>query len=133
MFCEHFVLDIDDEQVESIETISTIELKSTNNQRMINDSDSDFDDFNYVINESERQLIKARISLEKKKEQAQPVLSSIDRYQRKYVNNRSFNVICSLKILFFFRFRMKFYELVKRILNVFVQSLIIFINLEIRV
>lgn len=102
MFSEHFDLEIDDEQVESIETISTIELKSTNDQRMINDSDSDFDDFNYVINESEQQLIKARISLEKKKEQAQPVLSSIDRYQRKYVNNRFFNVIYSLKFCFSF-------------------------------
>jgi hypothetical protein len=31
------------------------------------DSDSDLDDFNYVINETERQLFKTRQSLEKKK------------------------------------------------------------------
>jgi hypothetical protein len=51
--------------------------------KQVLDSDSDLDDFNYVINETERQLIKARQSLEKKKRQHQ---LSNDRNQRKYVN-----------------------------------------------
>lgn len=62
----------------------------TNKQEF--DSDSDLDDFNYVINETERQLLKTRQSLEKKKrsrqQQQQQQLMSIsnDRNQRKYVN-----------------------------------------------
>lgn len=48
------------------------------------DSDSDLDDFNYVLNETERQLYKARQSLEKKKRQ-QPIALN-DRNLRKYVN-----------------------------------------------
>ena len=49
------------------------------------DSDSDLDDFNYVLNETERQLFKARQSLEKKKRQQQFTLN--DRNLRKYVCN----------------------------------------------
>ncbi len=52
------------------------------NQQVL-DSDSDLDDFNYVVNETERQLFKARQSLEKKKRQ-QP-LAFNDRHLRKYV------------------------------------------------
>lgn len=48
------------------------------------DSDSDLDDFNYVVNETERQLYKARQSLEKKKRQEPFALN--DRNLRKYVN-----------------------------------------------
>ena len=48
------------------------------------DSDSDLDDFNYVVNETERQLIKARLSLEKKKRQEPFAIN--DRNLRKYVN-----------------------------------------------
>jgi hypothetical protein len=40
---------------------------TTNKQAL--DSDSDLDDFNYVLNETEKQLYKARQSLEKKKRQ----------------------------------------------------------------
>ncbi len=49
------------------------------------DSDSDLDDFNYVLNETERQLYKARQSLEKKKRQQPFALN--DRNLRKYVNH----------------------------------------------
>ena len=49
------------------------------------DSDSDLDDFNYVLNETERQLYKARQSLEKKKRQQPFALN--DRNLRKYVND----------------------------------------------
>ena len=52
--------------------------------KQVLDSDSDLDDFNYVLNETERQLFKARQSLEKKKRQ-QP-LAINDRNLRKYVN-----------------------------------------------
>jgi hypothetical protein len=48
------------------------------------DSDSDLDDFNYVLNETERQLYKARQSLEKRKRQ-QPITLN-DRNLRKQVN-----------------------------------------------
>lgn len=48
------------------------------------DSDSDLDDFNYVVNETERQLTKARLSLEKKKRQEPLAIN--DRNLRKYVN-----------------------------------------------
>jgi hypothetical protein len=47
------------------------------------DSDSDLDDFNYVLNETERQLYKARQSLEKRKRQ-QPITLN-DRNLRKQV------------------------------------------------
>ena len=50
------------------------------------DSDSDLDDFNYVINETDRQLLKTRQSLEKKKRQQQLTSILNDRNQRKYVN-----------------------------------------------
>jgi hypothetical protein len=50
------------------------------------DSDSDLDDFNYVINETERQLFKTRQSLEKKKRQQQLTSILNDCNQRKYVN-----------------------------------------------
>ncbi|CAF1643968.1 unnamed protein product, partial [Adineta ricciae] len=51
------------------------------------DSDSDLDDFNYVINETERQLNKTRQSLEKKKRRQQAPSSSqtTDHSQRKLV------------------------------------------------
>ncbi|CAF1005308.1 unnamed protein product [Rotaria sordida] len=63
----------------SISLITSI----TNKQQF--DSDSDLDDFNYVINESEKQLFKTRQSLEKKKRQQQQQQSnSHDRNQRKY-------------------------------------------------
>lgn len=123
---------MEDEQVDSIETISHVD--AAKQRRALNDSDSDFDDFNYVINETERQLIKARLSLEKKRDQAQPVLSSADRYQRKYVNEDKCvfddSAHCSAIFLFF---RRKFYAPVRRTSNVSKRSLIIFINREIRV
>ena len=56
---------------------------ATTKQRV--DSDSDLDDFNYVLNETEKQLLKARQSLEKKKRQQPYALN--DRHLRKYVNN----------------------------------------------
>ena len=129
-FCS---LEMEDEQVDSIETISHID--AAQQQRAMNDSDSDFDDFNYVINETERQLIKARLSLEKKRDQAQPVLSSIDRYQRKYVNENksSFDRSSHCSSICFLFLRKKFYAHVKRTSNVSERSLIIFINLAIRV
>ena len=52
--------------------------------KQVLDSDSDLDDFNYVLNETERQLYKARQSLEKKKRQQPFALN--DRNLRKYVN-----------------------------------------------
>ena len=52
--------------------------------KQVLDSDSDLDDFNYVLNETERQLHKARQSLEKKKRQQPFALN--DRNLRKYVN-----------------------------------------------
>ena len=55
----------------------------TNKQQF--DSDSDLDDFNYVINESDRQLVKTRQSLEKKKRYEPSLSISSDRYLRKYV------------------------------------------------
>jgi hypothetical protein len=52
--------------------------------KQVLDSDSYLDDFNYVLNETERQLYKARQSLEKKKRQQPFALN--DRNLRKYVN-----------------------------------------------
>ena len=49
------------------------------------DSDSDLDDFNYVINESERQLIKVRQILNKKQRFEHAISLSNDHFQRKYV------------------------------------------------
>ncbi|CAF1366901.1 unnamed protein product [Adineta steineri] len=64
------------------------------------DSDSDLDDFNYVLNETERQLHKARQSLEKKKRQ-QP-LTANDRNLRKYdevLRTCETNIQCLQQIL----------------------------------
>ena len=70
------------------------------------DSDSDLDDFNYVINETERQLFKTRQSLEKKKrhQQQQQQLTSIsnDRNQRKYVNLKNIFIFHLLHIFSIF-------------------------------
>ncbi|CAF4736425.1 unnamed protein product [Rotaria socialis] len=69
-----------------------------NNQVL--DSDSDLDDFNYVINETERQLYKARQSLEKKKRQ-QPFPIN-DRNLRKYdevLRTCETNIQCLQQIL----------------------------------
>ncbi len=71
------------------------------NQQVL-DSDSDLDDFNYVVNETERQLFKARQSLEKKKRQ-QP-LAFNDRHLRKYVNILFRNFL----FIDWFFYRMKF-------------------------
>ncbi|CAF3834286.1 unnamed protein product [Rotaria magnacalcarata] len=73
----------------------------TNKQQF--DSDSDLDDFNYVINESERQLLKTRQSLEKKKRQQSQQESIVnDRNQRKYdelIRTCDTNIQCLEKIL----------------------------------
>ncbi|CAF1248480.1 unnamed protein product [Rotaria sp. Silwood1] len=72
----------------------------TNKQQF--DSDSDLDDFNYVINESEKQLFKTRQSLEKKKRQQQSISISYDRNQRKYdeiLRTCETNIQCLQKIL----------------------------------
>ncbi|CAF1675919.1 unnamed protein product, partial [Adineta ricciae] len=64
------------------------------------DSDSDLDDFNYVLNETERQLFKARQSLEKKKRQQQFTLN--DRNLRKYdevLRTCETNIQCLQQIL----------------------------------
>jgi len=68
--------------------------------KQVLDSDSDLDDFNYVLNETERQLYKARQSLEKKKRQ-QP-LASNDRNLRKYVKYAFKNYYSYIKMLLFF-------------------------------
>ncbi|UJR37883.1 hypothetical protein I4U23_030573 [Adineta vaga] len=64
------------------------------------DSDSDLDDFNYVLNETERQLFKARQSLEKKKRQQPFTLN--DRNLRKYdevLRTCETNIQCLQQIL----------------------------------
>ncbi|CAM4802196.1 unnamed protein product [Rotaria magnacalcarata] len=68
--------------------------------KQVLDSDSDLDDFNYVINETERQLYKARQSLEKKKRQ-QPFAIN-DRNLRKYdevLRTCETNIQCLQQIL----------------------------------
>ncbi len=71
----------------------------TNKQQF--DSDSDLDDFNYVINETERQLLKTRQSLEKKNRQLTSILNDCN--QRKYVNRiLTTNFFFSLVGSFFF-------------------------------
>jgi hypothetical protein len=77
---------------------------TTNKQAL--DSDSDLDDFNYVLNETEKQLYKARQSLEKKKRQ-QPYAIN-DRQLRKYVNYASLNCYSYECDVFFCSSRMKF-------------------------
>jgi len=74
----------------------------TNKQQF--DSDSDLDDFNYVINETERQLFKTRHSLEKKKRQRQLTSIINDRNQRKYVNRNIDNMLFIHLFLFLFYF-----------------------------
>ncbi|CAF4135173.1 unnamed protein product, partial [Rotaria sp. Silwood2] len=73
----------------------------TNKQHF--DSDSDLDDFNYVINESEKQLLKTRQSLEKKKRQQQQSISiTHNRNQRKYdeiLRTCETNIQCLQQIL----------------------------------
>jgi hypothetical protein len=93
----------------------------TNKQQF--DSDSDLDDFNYVINETERQLLKTRHSLEKKKRQQQLTSIINDRHQRKYVNRiltTCFFIYLLLSSSFFnILSRMKYFVLVKQIFNVY--------------
>jgi hypothetical protein len=67
--------------------------------KQVLDSDSDLDDFNYVLNETERQLYKARQSLEKKKRQQPFALN--DRNLRKYVND-AFGNYYSYMLFFLF-------------------------------
>lgn len=65
------------------------------------DSDSDLDDFNYVLNETEKQLFKARQSIERKKRQ-HPLSSFNDRHLRKYdevVRTCETNIQCLQQIL----------------------------------
>jgi hypothetical protein len=81
------------------------------------DSDSDLDDFNYVINETERQLFKTRQSLEKKKRHQQLTSISNDRNQRKHVSLKKY--IYSLQIVFYLLSRMKYFVRVKQIFNVY--------------
>ncbi|CAF0732521.1 unnamed protein product [Rotaria sordida] len=69
------------------------------NQQVL-DSDSDLDDFNYVLNETERQLYKARQSLDKKKRQQPFALN--DRNLRKYdevLRTCETNIQCLQQIL----------------------------------
>jgi hypothetical protein len=67
--------------------------------KQVLDSDSDLDDFNYVLNETERQLYKARQSLEKKKRQQPFALN--DRNLRKYVNYSLSNYYSYRWVVFF--------------------------------
>jgi hypothetical protein len=67
--------------------------------KQVLDSDSDLDDFNYVLNETERQLYKARQSLEKKKRQQSFALN--DRNLRKYVNYSLSNYYSYRWVVFF--------------------------------
>lgn len=83
------VLEMDDEPIDSLETLSQLDRSRRSiRRRMTTDSDSDWDDFNDVLRQTDDQLLKAQQSLDKKKEQPQPVLSSIERYDEKYVNDR---------------------------------------------
>ena len=66
------------------------------------DSDSDLDDFNYVINETNRQLLKTQHSLEKKKRQIQLTSILNDRNQRKYVNTNIDSICFFLNYVVFF-------------------------------
>lgn len=66
------------------ESLASLTGVTTGNKQAV-DSDSDLEDFNYVLNETERQLFKARQSLEKKKRQQPFALN--DRNLRKYVND----------------------------------------------
>ncbi|CAF4268512.1 unnamed protein product, partial [Rotaria sp. Silwood2] len=68
--------------------------------KQVLDSDSDLDDFNYVLNETERQLYKARQSLDKKKRQQPFALN--DRNLRKYdevLRTCETNIQCLQQIL----------------------------------
>ena len=74
----------------------------TNKQQF--DSDSDLDDFNYVINETDRQLLKTRQSLEKRKRQQQLASVLNDRHQRKYVNTILTTSVFFASLVFYFFF-----------------------------
>ncbi|CAF1192107.1 unnamed protein product [Adineta steineri] len=80
---------------------SSLSIARLSNKQQF-DSDSDLDDFNYVINETERQLNKARQSFEKKKRRQQLTLQSNDRNQRKFDEIRrtcETNIQCLQQIL----------------------------------